>query len=116
MWRGSSWELLESQRREIRNDLYALKCEPTGFSQCVFQADAKCAFENVKTPLTNVSVVQGETEALVEMPTSGWILKTEETSDTSGVGRSVLRSTERSRTSTGESSITRGFRASVFCV
>ena len=52
----------------------------------MFQADAKCAFENVKTPLTNVSVVQGETEALVEMPTSGWILKTEETSDASAVG------------------------------
>ena len=44
--------------------------EPTGFRRR-FSIDAKCAFENVKTPLTNVSVVQGETEALVEMPTSG---------------------------------------------
>lgn len=80
---GNYWNHKEGK---YGNDLYALKCEPTGFSQCVFQADAKCAFENVKTPLTNVSVVQGETEALVEMPTSGWILKTEETSDASAVG------------------------------
>jgi len=80
---GNYWSHKEGK---YGDDLYALKCEPTGFSQCVFQADAKCTFENVKTPLTNVSVVQGDVEALVEMPTSGWILKTEESSDASAVG------------------------------
>jgi len=80
---GNYWNHKEGK---YGDDLYALKCEPTGFSQCVFQADAKCTFENVKTPLTNVSVVQGDVEALVEMPTSGWILKTEESSDASAVG------------------------------
>lgn len=70
-------------------NMYALKCAPTGFSQCTFTPDAECAFDDVKKPLTNVSIVQGESEALVEMPTEGWILQSEESATNGELGKDV---------------------------
>jgi hypothetical protein len=66
------------------NEVSTLQCSPTGFSTCTFVEDALCDTESVKMPLTNVSVVQGSNEALVEMPTEGWVLQNDGRADEGG--------------------------------
>ena len=76
---GHFWNHKEGKHGD---GVYALRCAPTGFSVCTFTPDAECAF-NPQVPLTNVSIAQGENEVLVEMPTEGWILQSEQTGDDS---------------------------------
>ena len=66
------------------DNMYALKCAPTGFSVCTFKPNVECDFDNVKMPLVNVSVVEGDVEATVEMPTEGWILQQESAASEGG--------------------------------
>lgn len=58
-----------------QGEVSTLQCAPTGFSGCTFTPDTLCDSDSVKMPLVNVSVVQGSNEALVEMPTEGWVLQ-----------------------------------------
>jgi CubicO group peptidase (beta-lactamase class C family) len=65
------------EKEHWENEVSTLQCAPTGFSMCTFVEDALCDTESVKMPLTNVSVVQGSNEALIEMPTEGWVLQSD---------------------------------------
>jgi CubicO group peptidase (beta-lactamase class C family) len=83
---GHFWSNKEGRYGE---DMFALRCAPTGFTQCTFTSGATCDFTNVKMPLTNVSIAQGSNEALVEMPTEGWVLQTEHKADGGSLGEDV---------------------------